>query len=286
LLKNKPWDFFMMVEMGTDRIHHGFWKYFDKEHPRYEANPQLATCMEDYYAHVDQSLGKILEDIPDDAWVAVVSDHGIKRMIGGIAFNEWLIKEGYLTLKSRPSAQTPIGKCDIDWSRTKAWGDGGYYGRLFLNIRGREPQGVIPPEDVEAFKQELTAKLLALRDDKGKPFPVPTRVYRPQELYEKVNGIAPDLIVYFGGLYWRSVGSVSAAAAIYTAENDGGPDDANHAEEGIFILSKKSRIKAGLRGPGERTGMHLRSVAKTILSVAHVTPPPSMGGAAFDTSGL
>ncbi|MGD0093829.1 MAG: alkaline phosphatase family protein, partial [Planctomycetota bacterium] len=84
LLRNKPWDFFMLVEMGVDRIHHGFWKYFDKQHPRYEFHPQLQSCLPDYYRHVDASLGRILEDIPDDAWVVVVSDHGIKRMAGGI----------------------------------------------------------------------------------------------------------------------------------------------------------------------------------------------------------
>jgi predicted AlkP superfamily phosphohydrolase/phosphomutase len=285
LLKNKPWDFFMMVEMGTDRIHHGFWKYFDKEHPRYEHHPQLENCMQDYYRHVDATLAKILEDIPDDAWVIVVSDHGIKRMTGGIAFNEWLIKEGYLTLKTRPDKLTPIGKCDIDWSRTKAWGDGGYYGRLFLNIRGREPQGTIPPEQVEAVKAELTAKLEKLGDENGQP--IGTKVLRPENLYEKVNGIAPDLIVYFGGLYWRSVGSLGGPnPQVHTFENDSGPDDANHAEEGIFILTKKSRLKAGTPGPGEQKGMHLRSVARTILKLQQVEPPASMGGQAFDFSGL
>ena len=48
----------------------------------YDPNPALQTCMQDYYAHVDACLGKILEDIPDDAAVIVVSDHGIKRVLG------------------------------------------------------------------------------------------------------------------------------------------------------------------------------------------------------------
>jgi predicted AlkP superfamily phosphohydrolase/phosphomutase len=285
LLKNKPWDFFMMVEMGTDRIHHGFWKYFDKQHPRYEFHPQLQHCLRDYYRHVDSCLGKILEDIPDDAWIAIVSDHGIKRMAGGIAFNEWLIKEGYLTLKSRPEKPTPIGKCDIDWSKTKAWGDGGYYGRCFLNVRGREPQGTIAPENVEAFKAELTAKICALGDDKGQP--IKTRVLRPEKIYDKVNGIAPDLIVYFGDLDWRSVGSVGGPnPQIHTFENDSGPDDANHAQEGIFILSTKARMKQNLRGPGEQKGLNIRNVARTVLKLQGVEPPASMGGEAFDLRGL
>jgi predicted AlkP superfamily phosphohydrolase/phosphomutase len=274
----------MMVEMGTDRIHHGFWKYFDKEHPRYEHHKELESCMPDYYEFVDKKLGAIMEDIPDDAHVMIVSDHGIKRMVGGIAFNEWLIQEGYLVLKSRPDKPTPIGKCDIDWAKTRAWGDGGYYGRLFLNIKGREPQGTIAPESVEAFKQELTAKLEKLGDEKGNP--IGTQILRPEKLYEKVNGIAPDLIVYFGGLYWRSMGSVGGPVAIHTFENDSGPDDANHAEEGIFILSTKARIKQGLKGPGELKGLNIRNVAKTALKLLNVNPPAGMGGTAIDTGGV
>ena len=131
----------------------------------------------------------------------------------------------------------------------------------------------------------MTGKLEKLGDEKGKP--IGTKVLRPENIYEKVNGIAPDLIVYFGGLYWRSVGSVGGPnPQVHTFENDSGPDDANHAEEGIFILSKKSRIKAGLRGPGEKSGLHLRNVARTILKLQQVDPPPGMGGQAFDLSGL
>ena len=156
---------------------------------------------------------------------------------------------------------------------------------MFLNIKGREPQGSIAPENVEAFKQELTAKILAIKDDKGAP--IKSEVLRPEKIYDKVNGIAPDLIVYFGGLYWRSVGSVGGPnPSIHTFENDSGPDDANHAEEGIFILTSKARLKSGAKGPGEKKGLHIRSVAKTVLKLQGVEPPPGMGGAAFDLTGL
>jgi len=54
---------------------------------------------------------------------------------------------------------TPIGKADVDWSKTRAWGDGGYYGRLFMNVRGREPQGTIDPSDYEAKRDQAKAAL-------------------------------------------------------------------------------------------------------------------------------
>ena len=56
----------------------------------------------------------------------VVSDHGAKRMDGGICVNEWLIANGYLTVSEKPSTTIPFSKAKIDWSKTKAWGDGGY----------------------------------------------------------------------------------------------------------------------------------------------------------------
>ncbi|MCZ7647055.1 MAG: alkaline phosphatase family protein [Planctomycetota bacterium] len=285
LLAKKPWDFFMMVEMGTDRIHHAFWKYFDESHPRHpKGNPQQGW-MREYYASIDARIAKLLERIPDDAWVAVVSDHGIKGMLGGICFNEWLAKEGYLTLLERPAKKEQIGKCRIDWSKTKAWGDGGYYGRLFLNVRGREPQGLVAPEDVEPLRRELADKLEALADEQGDN--IGTRVLYPEKLYPKVEGIAPDLIVYFGDLAWRSMGSIGGPDdSIYTYENDTGPDDANHAPDGIFMLSTKARMKAGLKGPGERQGLQIHDCAPTFLKLLGVPPSPQIGGQPFDLAGL
>ena len=56
-----------------------------------------------------------------------------------------LIENGYLVLKEPVRELTPIAKTAIDWGRTMAWGDGGYYGRLFLNVAGREPEGTVAP---------------------------------------------------------------------------------------------------------------------------------------------
>lgn len=285
LLKNKAWDFFMMVEMGTDRIHHGLWREYDVDHPRHvQGNPYQGHMLE-YYKYVDKQLGRLIDTMPDDAWVSVVSDHGIKAMMGGIVFNEWLIREGYLTLKSVPAEKTPIGKADIDWSKTKAWGDGGYYGRLFVNVRGREPQGIVPPEEVEALKRELTEKLEALEDEQGNN--IGTRVLRPEKLYPRSEGIPPDLIVYFGDLSWRSMGTVGGPdRSIHTYENDTGPDDANHAQDGIFILSSKERMRSGTKGPGEQSGLLMQDCAKTFLELQGVTPSSTIGGKAFDLSVL
>ncbi|MGD8623411.1 MAG: alkaline phosphatase family protein, partial [Anaerolineae bacterium] len=143
LMTTKPWDFFMHVDMGVDRIHHGFWKYSDERHPRYEPGNPYEGAIHDYYVHLDRQIGRRLARLDDDTAVLVVSDHGAKAMAGGICFNEWLKREGYLVLEYQPEGIVPLEKCEVDWSRTLAWGSGGYYARLFLNVKGREPEGVI-----------------------------------------------------------------------------------------------------------------------------------------------
>ena len=106
LLQTKPWDFFMMVEMGTDRIHHGFWKYFDTEHPKHEPGNPFVDAIRDYYKYLDGEIGELLALIGSDASVLIVSDHGAKKMDGGICFNEWLIQHGYLALREYPQQVT------------------------------------------------------------------------------------------------------------------------------------------------------------------------------------
>src|SRR5581483_4711940 len=264
----KEWDFFMFVEMGTDRIHHGMWKYHDPTHHKYEVHPVYNNSIREYYRYIDNEIGQILELIDDDTTVFIVSDHGAKKMDGGICVNEWLIREGYLTLKSYPRVRTAIDRCEIDWSKTKVWGDGGYYARIFLNIEGREPQGIVKAEEVEALRDELKAKFEALVDHNGDD--IGTKVFKPKEIYHEVNGVPPDLIVYFGDLFWRSVGTVGHGS-IYTFENDTGPDDCNHAQFGI-VIKHDPAVDEGAGGR-ELSGLQLMDMAPTILKQLDVPVP-------------
>jgi predicted AlkP superfamily phosphohydrolase/phosphomutase len=274
LLREKPWDFFMMVEMGVDRIHHGFWSYMDPTHPKYVAGNPFEHAIRDYYRYVDREVGELIALAPRDTVVMVVSDHGAKKMDGGICFNEWLMREGYLALANMPDKPTPIDRVSIDWSRTQAWGDGGYYGRLFLNVRGREPQGTIPPTDYEQVRQELIDKIAAITDPQGRN--LGSRAYRSQELYRAVSGVPPDLIVYFGDLHWRSVGSMGMGG-IYTFENDTGPDEANHDWQGVFLLNEAG-CEQGRVTPGYHKGLRLYDVGPTILNLFGLPPDPQAVG--------
>lgn len=269
-VQHKPWDFFMFVEMGVDRLHHGFWKYHDVTHRKHEPGNPFEDSIANYYKVIDREIGTLLALIDDDTAVIVASDHGVKKMDGGICLNEWLVQEGYLTLKEKPRKILPLDKVEIDWSRTKAWGAGGYYGRIFLNVAGREPQGIIPQSEYERERDMLAEKLKAIPDDQGQP--INSRTFKPHKIYQEVRNIPPDLLVYFGDLCWRSVGSVGLDQ-IHILENDTGPDDANHAQDGMFILydprsDRRNRVE----------GAHLMDIAPTILDLLGVPAPPDMQG--------
>ena len=78
----------------------------------------------------------------------VVSDHGAQRLDGGFAINEWLIREGLSGANEYPKTLTPFEKLNVNWSKTKVWSEGGYYARIFFNVQGREPQGIIPASNM------------------------------------------------------------------------------------------------------------------------------------------
>lgn len=273
LLENKPWDFFMFVEMGVDRIHHALWAHHDVTHPKHDPNSPFVHAIRDYYRYLDGEIGTLLERLPEEAHVMVVSDHGVKKMDGGICINEWLRREGYLVLKEEPPAGTltTFEKAAVDWEKTTVWGDGGYYARIFLNVQGREPQGTIPAGEYEAFRDKIAAHIKAIPDPNGQP--INTVIFKPQEIYHEVRNVAPDLIVYLGNLEWRSVGSFGHGG-VYTFENDTGPDDANHAEYGVYIYTPPEKNLGGKQLP--RT--QLMDFAPTVLNLFGLPVPADMQG--------
>ncbi len=271
LVTTRDWDFFAMVEIGLDRLHHGFWKFSDPQHRKYQPDSPYADVIREYYRLLDARVGELLAVMPPDTTVLVVSDHGAQHMDGGFRINEWLRQEGFLRLKAEPGRACPLEPAMVDWSATRCWGEGGYYSRIMFNVAGRSPQGVIPADGVAAFRAELTGKLETLCDDRGAP--MRNRVLVPAEIYPVCNGIAPDLMVYFGDLRWRSVGTVGGDAGIYVQDNDTGPDDANHDHYGIGIACGPD-VTPG----GQQQGWELYDVGTTVLAHFGIAPPAGWRG--------
>jgi len=272
LMTKYPWDLFTFVEMGPDRIHHGFWRFFDRAHRLYEPNNKYENAIRDYYVELDALIGEVLDLVDEKDTVFVVSDHGIKGMRGAIAINQWLIEAGYMKLKGTPKEPTRISYDMIDWNNTWAWSEGGYYARVFLNVQGREPNGKIPKPDYKKFRERLAREIADIGDENNDP--IGTRALFPEKIYRATNNVPPDMIVYFGDLDWRSAGSVGLDS-IHLFENDTGPDDANHDYNGIFIM-KSPLIPETQRN--QRIDHSIYDITPTMLKVANVeTDEPLIG---------
>jgi predicted AlkP superfamily phosphohydrolase/phosphomutase len=274
LHRDQP-DFLMLVDMGVDRIHHAFWKPMDPRHPQHQPDSPWAGAIHDYYVHVDQRVGQLLGACDPDTAVLVVSDHGAQPLMGGICINEWLIRQGYLTLAESVDQPQPLDQVAVAWDRTQAWGAGGYYARIFLNVQGREPQGTVAMADYEGLRNRLAEQLQQLTDPQGQPLPV--KVFKPQDIYQRVRGRAPDLIVYFDDLAWRSVGSVGLGS-LHTADNDTGPDDANHAPFGLMIFHDPRAPREGQ----VLAGAEIYDILPTLLGRYGIAAPADLRGQVLD----
>jgi len=236
LLTTREWDLAFYVEISVDRAHHAFWRYFDPRHPRYEEHPEYSRVIPEVYRRIDWWLERLHKRLPRDTVIVIASDHGVKPMLGAFAINQWLVEQGYLKLRVDPSTLKPgtdLSEDLIDWSGTTAWAWGGYYSRVFINLKGRERRGTVEPRYYEDTIKQLRRDIEAIKGPGGEPWD--NKAYTPQELYPEVNGDPPDLMVYLDDLNWRPAGTLGWPSP-YLEENDRGPDDAVHDWHGVLAV--------------------------------------------------
>jgi predicted AlkP superfamily phosphohydrolase/phosphomutase len=258
-------DFMMLVEIGPDRLHHAFFAELEPEHPRHDPRSPLADVGQRYYALLDRELSQLLALADDDTAIVIASDHGARPMRGCFLINQWLIEQGLLQLKDTPAASTPLVPALVDWSRTRVWAEGGYYARVFLNVRGREPQGCVEPHEVPILRERVRAALSALRGPQGEVWN--NRVEAPEALYRAVRGDAPDLLALFDDLSVRALSSVGASSC-YAARDPRGGDAANHDMHGIWVLAG-----AGVGARGELGECAIQDVGVSVLALFGIDAP-------------
>ncbi len=175
---------------SSDLQSHMFWWDSDDPHPS-----RTPAETNKYFAHIKrlyQKLDKIIGDIHDrygaKATIFVMSDHGFANFGRQFNLNSWLRDTGFLN----PSECTSI-RHDADWSRTRAYGLG--INGLYLNLKGREPEGTVAPGDErERLLKQLVARLQGVRDTNGEQ--VIRGVYRSDQIYSgSAMEMAPDLII-------------------------------------------------------------------------------------------
>jgi predicted AlkP superfamily phosphohydrolase/phosphomutase len=204
MLQRTPTGVLACVFDGTDRIQHMFMRYLDPERSEPEdPSNQFKRTIEDAYVRMDKMIGRVLDGIdPKDrsTLLVVMSDHGFKTFRRGVNLNSWLHQNGYLALKEGRDKSGEWFE-GVDWKRTKAFALG--LGGIFLNVKGREGQGIVEPSEAKAVADEIAAKLTGLVDPASSKVGI-KEVFAAHRLYHGAYGEdAPDVIVgYEAG--WRA----------------------------------------------------------------------------------
>lgn len=255
----------------TDRMQHMFFRYLVKGHPanKNKDEKKYANVIEDLYNYADTMLGTVLEKIDDKTLLFVMSDHGFKPFIRGINLNSWLYKNGYLSVKNGDLSQEYLQ--NIDWAHTKAYSIG--LAGIYLNIAGREKQGIIKKSEQEQVKNEIINKLSGLKDpDSGKT--AINKLYNSSKIYKgPYCADAPDLIVGYNTGYrvsWdAAIGKVTDIVFEDNTKNWSG-DHGVDPEIVRGILFSNYEIK--------NDDPNIMDFAPTILSLFGLTPPAFMDG--------
>ncbi len=188
---------------ATDRIQHMFWHYLEDNHPANNGN-RVATAehrkaIQDIYAHNDKLVGKVLEKLRDGDLLLAISDHGFNSFRRGVNLNGWLEKEGLLALKDGATGESEWLE-DVDWSRTKAYSLG--LTGMFLNIKGREAQGIVEEGDeAQKVKDAIVEKLSGFKDEERDQVGI-NEVFDTMRIYRgPYSENAPDLIIGYNAGY-------------------------------------------------------------------------------------
>lgn len=233
-------DFDLLLAGWTapDRVSHMFWAYRDPKHPLY--TPEMAAkygrVVEDTYIRMDETVGKVLAKMKDTDLLMIMSDHGFHSFRYGFSVNTWLARNGYLAIKGQSDPATAFTEKrflqDFDWPRTKAYALG--LGMIFLNMKGREGQGIVDSKDAPALLEEMKEKLLALRDPK-----TGDKVLNAVYLTVNAQGLSaidnPDIQLGYAEGYQTTKASASGAAPKEIIEPNLDKWSGEHASSDVAI---------------------------------------------------
>jgi predicted AlkP superfamily phosphohydrolase/phosphomutase len=211
-LENNHSDVVVAVFVQTDRVSHMFYRGIDPEHALYEkTDEQGRNAIAWSYREADRIVGRTLKSMDEDDRLVIISDHGFSPFRWSVHMNRWLLDNGYMTL-NKGSKESGIGFEHVNWAETRAYAVG--LNGLFLNVKGREAQGIVEEENITGLKQEIAERLLEFHDDERDQSVVKT-VYDGEDIYlGNENQDAPDLVVGYQRGYrasWQtSLGAVPA----------------------------------------------------------------------------
>ncbi len=314
LLKNQEWDFFMAHFMSTDTIQHYFWNFMDTKHPAYDERlaDKYRNTIHEAYRMVDSAIGQILRQSGDGCNVIIVSDHGFAPIYKFFYVNKWLQDKGLLHVRNDEkrmykfklafptiykvfkrlglesvgrilprwlrSINIPaIKRCTapfyewIDWKRTMAYASP--FG-ININLKGREPEGIVDEGDYEKIRQLIKYELYKLKDAFSGINLIKEVLFR-EEVYDgPYLANASDLFFTFKEPYFLQASDVMKPTYFEELSKETFAT-ANHrySPEGIFMM-KGPNIKSD----GNLHNLNIVDIAPTILYLSGLKIPRTMEG--------
>ena len=249
LFDKEQWDLFIGVVTETDRLQHFFMDaIFDESHKYHSA-------FRDFYRRIDSFLGQIAERLRDET-LLIMSDHGFTPIKQQVYLNRWLVDNGYLKLKENARSIEEIADGSLAFALDP--------GRVYINVKGKYPNGAVTREDAQRLTQEIKQGLSEIADNGT---PVVERVYERDELFSgsQVES-APDLCVQ--SIYGYDLkGAVNKSQLmdreIFTGMHT--QDDST-----LFINAQATALRSDKP--------HITDVAPTLLDAMGLGVPESMDG--------
>jgi predicted AlkP superfamily phosphohydrolase/phosphomutase len=265
---------FFFYFSSLDLNAHVMWRLTDPQSPVYDAAlaAQYGTAIEEFYEQIDQVLGEVMPKVDENTTLLVLSDHGFAPYRHSFNLNTWLLNNGYIARKEGLSGDVSVPFSDLDWSRTRAYGVG--LNGLYLNIRGRERDGIVEPgAQADALLQELRQKLLEVRDPKDGS-QVITRIDFASEAYQGPYARSgPDALVGYNRGYRAGWTTITGGFPPDVLEDNTNAWSGDHCMDftkvpGVLLSNRKIAADAPA----------LTDIAPTILSEFGVAKTKDMMG--------
>lgn len=259
-----------------DQVSHIMWRATDPGHPAYDEarDGPYAGVIEDLYREADEIVGETLahlEALGGDGTLIIMSDHGFASWRRSFSLNTWLEQNGYLTVVD-PSRRDLEFLTNVDWPETRAYALG--LSGVYVNLEGREANGIVPPEERASLIGEISTRLLA-EIDPATGAPAITRVYPRDEAYLDVGhaDIGPDLVVGFAKGTRSSDASAAGQVPAEVLIDNTGAWSGDHIMDhetvpGVLVTNR----------PLERPVRSLKDLAAAVLAEFGATEFPARGG--------
>ncbi|MBI3863173.1 MAG: alkaline phosphatase family protein [Planctomycetia bacterium] len=266
--------FFFHYFSTLDLSSHVFWRALDPQHPLYSAalSAEHADFIPQLYAQVDAAIGQALALVDDRTLLLVLSDHGFTSFRRQFNLNSWLMENRFIRPRVSRAESVNSYFTDVDWSRTKAYGLG--LNGLYLNLQGRERQGIVAPgRDADDLCERLTRELTAVRDPQTRAAVV-ARVLRAREVYSGPYAEdGPDLIVAYNDNYRASWDTILGAFPRELISDNTDAWSGDHCVDSQFVPGVLLSSR-----PLQTEQPAIEDLAPTILTQFGVTVPPEMTG--------